>query len=61
MAAIPNDAGSEGGKAGGRGLALGEAAEGDFIVGEAMNAWIESWDTEAELSAPKADVTPDTE
>jgi len=41
--------------------ALGEAAEGRFISAEAMNAWIESWDTEAELSAPKADVTPDTE
>ena len=38
--------------------ALAEADEGRFISGEAMNAWIDSWDTEAELPMPKADIFP---
>lgn len=35
--------------------ALAEAEEGRFISAESMNAWIDSWDTEAERPAPKAD------
>lgn len=30
--------------------------EKEFISGEAMKAWIDSWDTAQELPAPKADV-----
>jgi predicted transcriptional regulator len=39
--------------------ALEEADQGRFISVEAMNAWIESWDTDNELPAPKADITPE--
>ena len=38
--------------------ALAEAEQGRFISGDAMNAWIDSWDTEAELPMPKADIFP---
>jgi predicted transcriptional regulator len=38
--------------------ALAEAEAGRFISSNAMNAWIDSWDTEAELPMPKADVFP---
>lgn len=31
-------------------------AEKEFISGEAMDAWVESWGTEAELPPPKADI-----
>lgn len=31
-------------------------SEKDFISGEAMKAWVDSWDTTQELHAPKADV-----
>lgn len=37
--------------------ALEEANQGKFISADAMNAWIDSWDSENELSAPKADIT----
>lgn len=40
--------------------ALGRADRGEFISAEAVNTWIDSWDTEDELPAPKADVTPDS-
>lgn len=39
--------------------ALQQADQGEFISGEAMNDWIESWDTENEGAAPKADIKPD--
>ncbi|MDG3039877.1 CopG family ribbon-helix-helix protein [Roseicyclus marinus] len=38
--------------------ALEQADQGVFISAEAMNEWIESWDTEDEVSAPKVDITP---
>ena len=31
-------------------------AEKEFISGEAMKAWVDSWDTNHELPTPKADV-----
>lgn len=37
--------------------ALEEADHGKFISADAMNAWIDSWDSESELPAPKADIT----
>ena len=40
--------------------ALAHADQGKFISAEAMNAWIDSWDTEDELPAPSADITPDS-
>lgn len=40
--------------------ALARADQGGFISAEAMNAWIDSWDTEDELPAPTADITPDS-
>lgn len=40
--------------------ALAQAGQQRFISAEAMNAWIESWDTENERPAPKADITPDS-
>lgn len=39
--------------------ALARAEEGAFISAEAMNAWIDSWDTGHESPAPKPDITPD--
>lgn len=39
--------------------ALQKADQGTFISAEAMNAWIDSWDTDEELSAPTPDITPD--
>ncbi len=39
--------------------ALARAEEGAFISAEAMNAWIDSWDTGDELPSPKPDITPD--
>lgn len=38
--------------------ALEQADQGEFISAEAMNDWIDSWDTEDEVSAPKVDITP---
>lgn len=37
--------------------ALEDAEQGRFISSEAVNAWIESWDTKSELPAPEVDVT----
>jgi predicted transcriptional regulator len=39
--------------------AIAQADSGTFISAEAMNDWIDSWDTEDERSTPKADITPD--
>ena len=39
--------------------ALERADSGVLISAEAMNDWIDSWDTEDEVSTPKADITPD--
>ena len=36
--------------------ALLEAGKGAFISDEAMNAWIDSWDSAAELPMPQADL-----
>jgi predicted transcriptional regulator len=41
--------------------ALAEADQGRFISAEAMEAWIDSWDSGAELPSPKADILPDRE
>ena len=38
--------------------AIAEADTGRFISSEAMNAWIDSWDTDAERPMPKADIFP---
>jgi predicted transcriptional regulator len=35
-----------------------EADKGIFISGEAMRAWVASWDTENELPAPELDIFP---
>lgn len=40
--------------------ALDQADRGKFISAEAMNDWIDSWDTEDEVSSPKADIMPDS-
>ena len=39
--------------------AQAEAAKGIFISSEAMNAWIESWDSDNELPEPGPDIFPD--
>ena len=39
--------------------AIAEADEGVFISQDAMDAWVASWDTEAELSPPEPDIQPD--
>ena len=36
-----------------------EADRGIFISGEAMDAWVESWDTGNEFPKPKPDIFPD--
>ena len=36
-----------------------EADKGVFISGEAMHAWVDSWDTEKELPPPEPDIFPD--
>lgn len=38
--------------------ALAEADAGRFISSDAMNAWVDSWDTGAELPMPLADIPP---
>ena len=35
-----------------------EADKGVFISGDSMHAWIESWDSDNELPAPKPDIFP---
>ena len=37
-----------------------EADKGVFISHEAMDKWLDSWGTENELPAPKADIFPNT-
>ncbi|MEO9632422.1 MAG: hypothetical protein ABJG14_18475 [Sulfitobacter sp.] len=39
-------------------IAFERADQGEFISAEAMNDWIDSWDTEDEDSAPEADIAP---
>jgi predicted transcriptional regulator len=41
--------------------ALADADQGNFISADAMNAWIDTWDSDNELPPPKADITRDTE
>ena len=36
--------------------ALVDAEKGEFISGEALGRWIESWETEAELPPPEPDM-----
>jgi len=36
--------------------ALVDAEKGEFISGEALGRWIDSWETEAELPPPEPDV-----
>lgn len=38
--------------------AIEEADKGVFISEEAMDRWIESWDTEGELPPPQPDIFP---
>lgn len=40
--------------------AVNNAEQGKFISADAMNAWIDSWDTEDELPAPTAADTSDS-
>ena len=40
--------------------AVEEADKGAFISEQAMDAWIDSWDSEHELPMPSADITPPT-
>lgn len=41
--------------------AIAEADKGDFISREAMDAWVSSWHTDAELPPPEPDVFPGLE
>jgi predicted transcriptional regulator len=36
-----------------------EADKGVFISGEAMDSWVESWDTDDELPPPEPDIFPE--
>jgi predicted transcriptional regulator len=36
-----------------------EADKGVFISGEAMDSWVESWDTDHELPPPEPDIFPE--
>jgi predicted transcriptional regulator len=36
--------------------ALAQAEQGDFISSEAMGAWVDSWGSDRELTAPKNDI-----
>lgn len=38
--------------------AIAEADKGVFISEDAMNAWMDSWDTDAELPPPEPDIFP---
>jgi predicted transcriptional regulator len=40
-------------------MAIAEADKGVFISEEAMNRWMESWDTDNELPPPDPDIFPD--
>ncbi len=37
-------------------VALAEAEKGEFISRDAMDAWVASWDSDAELPPPKPDI-----
>ncbi|WP_413992194.1 hypothetical protein ACMDCR_08950 [Labrys okinawensis] len=39
-------------------IAVAEADKGIFISGEAVEAWVRSWDTENELPPPEPDIFP---
>ena len=39
--------------------AVAEAEKGVFISQEAMDAWVASWGTDAELPPPEPDICPD--
>lgn len=39
--------------------AVAEADKGVFISGEAMDRWIDSWDTDHELPPPEPDIFPE--
>jgi predicted transcriptional regulator len=41
--------------------AIAEADKGVFISGEAMHRWMESWDTDNELSPPEPDIFPEND
>jgi RHH-type transcriptional regulator, rel operon repressor / antitoxin RelB len=41
--------------------AIAEAEEGVFVSEEAVDAWLDSWGTENELAAPKADIPAKTQ
>ena len=41
--------------------AVAKADQGKFISADAMNAWIDTWDSDNELPTPKADITRETE
>ena len=36
--------------------AVAEASKGEFISQEAMDTWIDSWDSDAELPPPEPDI-----
>ncbi|MFN0115023.1 MAG: CopG family ribbon-helix-helix protein [Paracoccaceae bacterium] len=36
--------------------AIAEADKGVFVSGEAVNRWMDSWDTDAELPPPEPDI-----
>ena len=36
--------------------AIAEASKGEFISQEAMDTWIDSWDSDVELPPPKPDI-----
>jgi predicted transcriptional regulator len=38
--------------------AVAEADKGVFVSGEAVHAWMDSWDTDNELPKPQADIFP---
>lgn len=40
--------------------AVAQADQGTFVSAEAMNDWMNSWNSDSELPAPKADITRDT-
>jgi len=39
-------------------LALMESEKGDFISQEALNKWMDSWDSDKELPIPAPDIKP---
>lgn len=39
--------------------AIAEADKGVFVSGEAVDRWMESWDTDTELPRPEPDIFPE--